>query len=73
MLNQDAQTLQIAFAVAFGRLGAVNLFPSVKQLECENRQPVEDQARRLGVQFGARSGQVLLAEKVQQKDVALLG
>ena len=45
----------------------------MKKLKGKNRKPVQDQAGRLGMQFGSASGQILPAEELEQQHIALFG
>ena len=62
LLIEDGETVPIALGVArgngFGHGAAVNLFAGVKDLEREDRETIDHEARRFGVEGSFGVGQV---------------
>ncbi len=73
LLFKDCEAFAVAFGVAGRRIGALGFFAGVVDLEREDGEPVNDHARRLGVERGSGVGQALGFERGKQRAVKFLG
>lgn len=73
LLFEEEQAVAVAVLMAGGGIGAPDLLLGVVELEGEDGEAVDHEARALGVQFGQGGGQAGGFERLEQQGVAALG
>ena len=58
LLGEEGEAIAVAFLMAGGGTGAVDLFLGVKDFEREDGQAVDHEAGALGMEFGGWVGKV---------------
>ncbi len=73
LLGEDGEALAVAFTVLQRSIAPFGLFTGVIDLQREDGKPVDDQARRLGVQRRLLCRQPLRREPIEQGAVEFFG